>query len=171
MAGIDVGEIFSQGMEYLSLSYGGASEALVQAKLADCLATFVEQAAYGSFEQRMYALEGEDLTAEGLCRLYEEVAEEFGFDAIGYDRREFVDINHFYTNPMYILSYVLSNDAALQLYQLEREEPGTGAALYQEHLATEEERFLAFLATAGLESPFAPGRMEAVGAFLREQLT
>jgi len=170
-AGIDVGEIFSQGMEYLSLSYGGASDALVKVKLADCLATYVEQAAYGSFEQRMYDLEGENLSVEGLCLLYEEVAEQFGFDAIGYDRREFVEINHFYTNPMYIVSYVLSNDAALQLYQLEEEARGSGADLYRKHLDTGEAGFLTFLEQTGLESPFAPDRMAAVGAFLREKLT
>lgn len=170
-AGIDVGEIFSQGMEYLSLTYGNADESLTKAKLADCLATYVEQAAYGSFEQRMYDLEGDDLSVEGLYRLYEEVAEQFGFDAMGYDCREFVDVNHFYTNPLYLVSYVLSNDAALQLYQLEQEAEGSGAALFQEHLATQEPKFLAFLETAGLESPFAPGRMAEVAALLREKLT
>lgn len=171
MAGIDVGEIFSQGMEYLSLSYGKAPETLVKAKLADCLATYVEQAAYATFEQRMYDLSGEALTVEGLCLLYEEVAENFGFDAVGYDSREFVEINHFYTNPMYIVSYVLSNDGALQLYQLEEAQKGSGAELYQRHLATEEARLLAFLEQAGLESPFAPGRMASVAVLLREKLT
>ena len=36
--------------------------------------------------------------------------------------RDFVVIGHFYTDPMYIISYVVSNDAAFQLYQMELEE-------------------------------------------------
>lgn len=166
-AGVDVSEVFSQGMEYLSLCYGG-SEALSRAKLADSLATYVEQAAFGSFEQRMYELEGEELSVEGLYALYEEVALEFGFDAVGYDRREFVEVNHYYTNPMYIVSYVVSNDAAMQLYQRELEERGAGVELLEKNLATEEGYFLAFVDAAGLESPFAPGRLESVRELFME---
>ena len=166
-AGVDVSEVFSQGMEYLTLCYGG-SEELTRAKLADSLATYVEQAAFGSFEQRMYDLEGEELSVEGLYALYEEVALEFGFDAVGYDRREFVEINHYYTNPMYIVSYVVSNDAAMQLYQRELEEHGAGVALLEKNLATEDGYFLAFVENAGLESPFAAGRLESVRKLFAE---
>lgn len=161
-AGIDVAEVFSQGMEYLSLCYTQDAQALSRGKLADSLATYVEQTAFACFEQRMYALEGDALSVEGLYELYDEVAREFGFESVGYDRREFVEINHFYTNPMYIVSYVVSNDAAMQLYQRELEQPGAGAALLEEHLDTQEEMFLAFVESAGLESPFAQGRLESV---------
>ncbi len=74
------------------------------------------------------------------------------FDSVGYDRREFVDVTHFYTNPMYVFSYVVSNDAAMQLYQLEQEQRGAGLELYEQNLTTEESYFLAFLDSAGLES-------------------
>lgn len=169
-AGVDVLEIFSQGMEYLSLCYGEDTEDLTQVKMADSLSIYVEQAAFASFEQRMYGLEGEGLSVEGLCSLYEDIAEEFGFDAPGYDRREFVDITHFYTNPMYILSYVVSNDAAMQLYALELETPGAGRELWEAHLATEEVYFLEFLESAGLESPFEEGRIEKVKALFQKTL-
>ncbi len=169
-AGIDVMEVFSQGMEYLSLSYAGENGDMVWLKMADCLSLMVEQSAYAAFEQQMYALTGEELTEENLRALYEEVALAYGFDAIGYTDWEFVTINHYYTNPMYIISYVVSNDAALQLYQMEREEPGAGFACYQENLDTQCSYFLEFLEEAGLESPFEEGRVAAIRRTLEESL-
>lgn len=167
-AGLDVLEFFSQGMEYLTLCYGADTEALTRVKMADSLGVYVEQAAFACFEQRMYELE--EPTAEELYGLYEEVALEFGLDAREYDRREFVDITHYYTNPVYIISYVISNDAAMQLYQMEQEERGAGLRLYEENLATQESYFLTFLENAGLESPFAPGRVGEVRETFEEVL-
>jgi len=159
---VDVSEIFSQGMEYLSLFYTKEGQSLTRAKMADSLAVYVEQAAFAEFERRMYTLTGEELNAEGLNRLYEEIAQSYGFDAVGYDPREYVEINHCYTDPMYLISYVISNDAAMQLYQLEQETPGAGLALLETHLNTRETAFMAFLESAGLDSPFAPGRTRRV---------
>lgn len=167
-AGVDVLEFFSTGMEYLSLCYGG--EDLTRAKMADSLGNYVEQGAYTSFERQMYGLTGDALSAEGLYALYEQVVQDFGFESVGYDRREFVDVTHLYTNPMYIFSYVVSNDAAMQLYQLEQEQRGAGLALYEQNLTTQETYFLAFLDSAGLESPFETGRIEAVKAVFESVL-
>lgn len=169
-AGVDVTEVFSQGMEYLSLCYGEDTADLTRIKMADSLYTYVEQAAFSSFEQQMYSLTGSDLTVDNLYALYEEIAYAYGFDSVGYDKREFVDITHFYTNPLYIVSYVVSNDAAMQLYQLERETPGAGRNLFEENLATEEYYFLSFLDTAGLESPFTEGRVQEVRQTFEEVL-
>lgn len=161
-AGVDVLEIFSQGMEFLSLFYTEDSGDLTRVKMAESLCLYVEQSAYASFEMRMYDIPPESLTPEALTELYTQVALEYGFESIGYDPREFIFINHFYTNPMYVLSYVVSNDAAMQLYQLELETPGAGLARLQANLATEEYYLLSFLSRAGLESPFAPGRLRSV---------
>lgn len=169
-AGTDVAEVFSQAMEYLSLCYVEDTEDLTWLKLADCLCLMVEQSAFADFEYRMYDLEGEELTAENLRQLYDQVALEYGFDSVGYTDWEFVTINHYYTNPMYIISYVVSNDAALQLYQMELAEKGAGLACMEENLDTEAQYFLEFLAEAGLESPFLPGRIQQVRRTLEEEL-
>lgn len=161
-AGVDVLEFFSQGMEYLSLCYVDGTEKLTKLKMADSLCLYVEQAAFASFEMQMYAIPEQELSVETLTDLYDRVALEYGFESIGYDAREFVTINHYYTNPLYIMSYVVSNDAALQLYQLERESRGSGLACLEENLDTGESYFLSFLNGAGLESPFAPGRLQSV---------
>ena len=161
-AGTDVLEFFSQGMEYLSLCYGEQSEDLSRMKMADSLSVYVEQSSYAAFEQQMYALTGDDLSVESLYSLYDRIAQEYGFESVGYDRREFVSITHFYTNPMYVISYVVSNDAAMQLYQLEQESAGAGLQCFTDNLDTQEVYFLSFLNTAGLESPLAAGRIEKV---------
>lgn len=169
-AGVDVLEVFSQGLEYLSLCYVDGTEDLTKLKMADSLCLYVEQAAFASFEMRMYAIPEEKLTVDALEELYDQVALEFGFDSIGYDPREFVTINHYYTNPLYILSYVVSNDAALQLYQMEKDYAGDGLACYEVNLDTQEYYFLSFLESAGLESPFAEGRIQSVRETFEEIL-
>ena len=161
-AGVDVLEFFSQGMEYLSLCYVDDTEKLAKLKLADSLCLYVEQAAFASFEMQMYDIPEEELSPETLAELYDRVVLEYGFDSVGYDPREFVTINHYYTNPLYIMSYVVSNDAALQLYQMEIAEAGRGLACLEENLDTMESYFLSFLESAGLESPFEDGRIQRV---------
>lgn len=169
-AGVDVLEFFSQGLEYLSLCYVEGTEQLTKVKMADSLSLYVEQAAFASFEMRMYDIPEEELSVEALKSLYDQVAMEYGFESVGYDAREYVTINHYYTNPLYILSYVVSNDAAMQLYQMEREESGSGLKIYEENLATGEYYFLSFLDAAGLESPFAEGRLRTVRETFEEIL-
>lgn len=170
VVGVDVAEVFSQGLEYLSLHYADDGEKLEEMKMVDSLRIFVEQAAYALFEQKAYQLEGAELTAENVYALYDQIGSDFGFDVWGWDSRDFVMIGHFFTDPMYIISYVVSNDAALQLYQMEEKDPGSGLELYQKELSTEQTCFLAFLEEAGLESPFAPGRLTSVKATLTEIL-
>ena len=168
VAGIDVLEIFSQAMELLSLDCVGAEEAFVEMKLADCLCTYVEQAAYAAFELALYDLPQEEITGENILAIYEEICTEYGFAAMDWDSRDLVTVPHFYSNPLYIISYVVSNDAAVQIYQQELENPGAGRDTYRRSLATEQEYFLAFLEEAGLESPF--NRVEDVKTFLTDRL-
>lgn len=170
VAGVDVAEIFSQGMEYLSLCYVDGDPDLTEMKMASCLSIYVEQAMYASFEHQVYLLEEEELTAESVQDLYEQTGKDFGFDSGEWDSRDLVLIPHLFTNPAYVVSYVVSNDAALQLYQLELQEKGRGLALLEENLASMESYFLAFVESAGLESPFAEGRLDGVKQTLEQAL-
>ena len=166
IAGTDVMEIFSQGMEYLSLCYGEAGQEFADVKLAESLAVYVEQAAYAAFEQAIYDLPAEEVTADNLLALYEEIGRSYGFDTMDWDPRDLVTIPHFYSNPMYIISYVVSNDAAMQLYQLEMSNSGAGKTVFEENLDTEEAWFMAFLENAGLQSPF--DRVDEVKALMEQ---
>lgn len=167
---IDVAEVFSQGMEYLSLFYVDGPKRLRTQQMVSSLCTYVEQSAFAAFEQRVYAMDPEELTVDVVFDLFEEVGKDYGMDAWGIDGRLFVMIQHFFTSPCYVFSYVVSNDAAMQLYQMEAAESGSGLKLYMAQLSTEEENFLAFVEAAGLESPFAEGRIETVAETFRETL-
>lgn len=169
-AGVDVAEVFSQAMEYLSLCYAEDGSSLTRLKLWDSMALFIQQGYFARFEMEMYSLTGEDLTAENLRALYAKCARDYGFSVIGFDDREFVSITHFYTAPMYIMSYLVSNDAALQMYQLELEEPGQGLARLEATLDTQCSYFLDFIREAELESPFTAGRMAQIRAALETAL-
>ncbi len=161
-AGTDVAEVHSQAMEYLSLVYGDGGEALQALKLADCLNIYVDQGAYALFEHRVYDLTGEALTAENVRALYRQIGEEFGFQSWGWDPRDYICVEHFFSHPMYIVSYVLSNDLAFQIYQNELAYPGEGLALYQACLESEESYILTFAQTFGLEDPLHTQRLEEI---------
>ena len=167
-AGTDVAEVFSQAMEYLSLRYADGGEELTDLKMMDSLCIYVEQAAYADFERQLYDLV--DPTVEDVEALYDRVCREYGFDTWDFDSRSFVDVTHFYTNPMYIISYVVSNDVAFQIYQMELAEEGAGLALLQENLFSSESWLLAFAESCGLESPMAQGRVAQVRQTMEEIL-
>lgn len=169
-AGLDCSEVFSQGMEYMSLFYGNPSDELVRQKLADTLCVYVEQAAYSCFEQQVYELSREDLTVEKVRELYQKTGEAFGFDYWDFDPCGYVQVAHFFIQPLYVISYVVSNDAAFQLYQMEDANPGSGLEVYLDSLDTEQTDFLPFLEETGLESPFLEGRIHEVKETLQLSL-
>ena len=169
-AGIDVAEIHSQAFEYLSLIYGNAPESLVQYKFYDSLCTYVESTAYALFEHEAYKLSGSDLTGENLIALADKIALDSGFDSWGGDGSEFLTIGHFYTHPMYMISYVVSNDVAMQFYQLEQATSGQGLALYEECIYSQDSQIMTFAKHYGLESPFAPGRVETIAQTFADAL-
>lgn len=160
--GVDVAEIFSQGMEYLSLCYADDVGQLEKLKMADCLSVYVEQAAYASFEHQVYDLMGDELTVENIQQLYADILSDYGMNVQGRDSRDYVCILHFYESPLYVISYVLSNDAALQIYELEQEEKGKGLDCFERNMTSSQPYLLAFLEEAGLESPFSLGRLSKV---------
>ena len=169
-ASVDVAEFFSQGFEYLSLCYTDDAQSLAQMKMMDCLCIFVEQSAYAAFEHQVYGLPEKSLSEESIRDLFQKICEDYGFDAWGITGGDYVTVPHFFTNPLYVISYVVSNDAAFQLYQLEQAEPGAGLKLYEEQLSSNETAFLAFTQSAGLTSPFAENRIQSIRETLEEVL-
>ena len=170
MLSTDVSEVFSQGMEYLSLLYAEGGQELTRMKMEDALRVYVEQAALASFEHQVYDLSGVKLSVEGIRQLYEEIYVAYGLDAEGWDSRDYVCVPHFFESPLYIISYVLSNDAALQIYELELQRQGSGLACLTGNLASGQPYFLTFMEEAGLESPFATGRLLRVKQMLEQIL-
>lgn len=174
---IDCAEIFSQALEFLALDNADLDflqrYGMTRGKLADALSVFLSQACYADFECRVYAMPPEELTVETLnalflesCRRFEYVTE--GLEA--YIAPSWTDVQHFFIAPYYVISYCVSNDAALQVYQRELSDGG-GLELYQtllHHAA--DNTILALLDEAGMKSPFADGRVRELAVFFEEEL-
>jgi oligoendopeptidase F len=176
---VDCAEIFSQGLEFLSLSRADLNPSqrtkLIRSKIADSVMVFLTQACYAEFEALAYSLPEEKLNAQGLNELFLECNNTYGLGSL-YAGMEsllapgWIDVQHFFIAPYYVVSYCLSNDAALQIYQRELAE-GTGLELYYELLTLPtESSLLQFLEDGGLVSPFTPGRMEDLADFLDDQM-
>ncbi len=174
---IDCNEIFSQGLEYLSLTRADLSNnvrsALTTAKVSDAILTFLSQACYAEFEQRVYSLPESELTAERINQISLECHEEFGMGMAGLEdllAPGWIDIQHFFIAPFYVISYCISNDAALQIYQAELKD-GSGLDVYRTLMSLSSgNTILALLDEAGLTSPFQKGRMADLADFFNDQL-
>ena len=175
---MDVAECCSQGLEYLALEYlDGVCEAeeaeqLLGGKLLDTLDLYVWQGLYNAFEDAVYALDPQTLTVEDVTSTFAQVCGQFGFGPEVIDPRAWVDISHFFQQPFYIISYPVSNDVAMQLWMLEREEAGRGVDAFMALLDRPDPSgsLMDTVDYAGLASPFAPGRAEAVARAVGEAL-
>lgn len=173
---IDLAECYSQTMELLTLSRLDAAlsvkerETLVDIELLDMLEMYIQQAAFAEFEKQVYAMAPEELTAESLNALSERLAVDYGYytpEYGDYYALSWINVVHFFEQPFYVISYPVSNDVAMQIYRLERDEPGAGLDKLMEMLPRQSEQLLASAESAGLSSPFAEGRVKQAAEDLR----
>ncbi len=176
---VDCAEVFSQGLEYLALNRADLNpsdrSALIKSKAADAVLVFLTQACYAEFEVLAYSLPEKELNAEGLNTLFARCNEKYGLDLLYMGMEDllapgWIDVQHFYIAPYYVISYCVSNDAALQIYGQELAS-GDGLDLYYELLCQDRESTLPeLMESTGLESPFADGRIRELADFLENQL-
>lgn len=166
---LDLSEVFSQSLEYLMPAYMGDSldsetiDELYRMKMYDTLECYVQQASFAQFENEVYAMSDDELSAESINALSLRLAREYGYLAEGYEdyyALSWIDIVHFFEYPFYVISYPVSCDVALQIYELESEEHGTGLDKYLELLPRGAITLVQAAEEVGLESPFADGRVE-----------
>lgn len=176
-ASLDLDEVYSQGMEYLTLCnlQGLLNEddyqALVRIKVMDSLASYVDDAIGTAFEKLAFELPDDELTPEKLNSLYQECLEAYGNPDASHDdvRLYWTQVAHIFEYPFYMLSYSTSVDAAMQIWQKELEKPGAGWECYQALMEECTESFLPALKAAGLESPLAEGRTAQALSLLKSQ--
>ncbi len=176
---IDLAECFSQAMELLMLTRldGALSqrelENLYEMKMLDILEMYVNQSLYAEFEHLLYAAEPEQLSLAYANQLFLRLSQEYGACIPGMEElfsMMWIDITHFYEQPFYVITYPVSHDIAMQIFQLERENDGDGFEKFMDMLPREYPDMLDTALNAGLESPFDPGRLEKVAETLREIL-
>ena len=177
---IDCAEVFSQSLEFLALNRADLNpnerSALIVSKAADSVMVFLTQACYAEFEALAYELPDSKLNAEGLNELFAKCNKKYGISMLYMGMEDllapgWIDVQHFFIAPYYVISYCVSNDTALQVYQQELA-TGNGLELYYEMLCQpRESSILELTEEAGLESPFAEGRIRDLADFLEDQLS
>ena len=173
----DVSETLSQAMEYLTLFYlqeDDVYDSLLAYKLMDVLRLYAEQGSYNAFEECVYALDEADLTLENINAIALDCARSFGLESEwgeGYDSRSWVEITHFFQQPLYIISYLASDSLAIQFYQKELDEAGQGLKLYEKAIDLAGDReFTALAEQLGLRDPLSEAQVKATAELMREQL-
>lgn len=176
---LETAETFSQAMEFLALTYtDGLSEAkktrYMQKQLADMIDTFTTQAAFARFEDAVFEIPDDELTVERINDTFFEICQNFGLAEYGFDfyySQFWIDVLHFFEVPYYVISYCVSGQTALEVYELEAENPGAGVDAYFRLLDRDHEAGVQkVMEDAGLENPFRDGAMEQTARFLREKL-
>lgn len=172
----DLSEVFSQGMEYLLLSYVPEKyrEELREYKLLDAVDTFTEQGSYAEFEHRVYARPASEWTVEALNELSLELARDYGYFQAGDEEfyaKSWIDVTHLFEQPFYVISYCVSNVPAMEIYGLEQAEAGAGLDAWNRLLPREKDGFLETVMDQGeLHDPFDADQMRQIAALIREKL-
>ncbi len=173
---IDLAEFYSQGMEYLVLSrldkQLSAEEVdnIAKAKMIETVEMYIQQASFAEFEHRIYALGSENLSAETLNETARQLSKDYGYYNAYLDSvyaMLWMDIPHFYEQAFYVVSYPVSNDLAMQVYEIELAEEGAGLQRYLDNIRRDFSDMMGLVEAGGFESPFAPGRIEKVAATAR----
>ena len=172
---IDLAEVFSQAMQYLSLNKlrgvlgeQGTNE-LRLLNLYDTLDTLAWQSAYAEFEDRAYSMP--EPTVEKLNALMEDIGREYGLNADNDPGFKFwwVDVPHLFEQPFYVISYPVSACCALEIYEHELKD-GSGLKDYLRLVDSEEIGIIGAAKGAGLQNPVTDERVRDVADFMDRQL-
>lgn len=173
---LDTSEVMSQGMEYLllcNLQDSKLQKKLTNFKMTDALYVYVNQACFNEFEHRAFALPDEELTVDNLNAIYAELAGKYGFgdgygDVVGLS---WIDINHIFEYPFYVISYCVSDSAAFGIYLMELENPGSGLKAYLEAMKDAPNMdFLDLMEDKGITSPISAETIKNIAEKVSENL-
>ncbi len=176
--GQDIAEIYSTGMEFLATAYNPAFDETKRERglrviLRDLtMYTIIRQAAFADFELQVYTLAPEEITVDKIDSIYAQCAKNYAFqEAYALDKMHWVDIQHFFLYPSYVVSYSTAGMASMQVCRLEAEQAGAGVEAYCRLLnRTHHRKFSFVLNEAGLDSPFEESTMQKTVDFLKSFL-
>lgn len=176
---LETAETFSQSMEFLALTYSNRLTAAqkqryLKIQLIDMVNTFTNQAAFASFEDRVYALSDEELDLDTVNGLFLQTCEDYGIAEAGFDfyySQYWIDVLHFFEVPYYVISYCVSAQTAMEVYELEVNHAGDGVDAYFRLLDRDHEAGVQqVMEDAGLENPFREGAIGETARFIAAQL-
>lgn len=171
---LDTTELMSQSLEYMLLCYlddSSLASSLTRYKMIDELYLYVTQAGFYDFEHRVYQLSADELTVDNINKLFAEVADEYGFSAGSSSLLSWIDINHIFDYPFYVISYCISDSAAFSLYNMELNSKGSGLEMYVKLLNNAAKyNFEKLLDKEGMSSPISRDTVKGVSQMLSERL-
>lgn len=176
---LETAETFSQAMEFLALTYtdkltSKEKQDFIRLQLVDVIQTFTSQAAYARFEDQVYALPDEELTVERVNELFLQSCQDFGLYSYGFDfyySQYWIDVVHFFEVPYYVISYCVSADTALQVFEAEDGASGAGVDAYFRLLDREGGAGVQqVMEDAQLDNPFRSVSLSETADFFREKL-
>lgn len=175
-SGLDLCELDSQGMELLLLSqyegiYGRFSAAARVETLQNAVYAVLAGCMEDAFQRKAYAYAG-TLSADTLSQLYLETAQSYGFaPSYGYTGSEWALVQHSFSAPFYYISYAVSMLAALELWDLDAQDPAKASAAYMTVLERKSgTEFRQLLGSLRLADPLSPSTVQAMAARLNESL-
>lgn len=171
---LDTTEVMSQGLEYMLLCYlddANLSNALTRYKMLDELYLYVNQASFYEFEHRAFELSEAELTVDNINALFREIASEYGYRTDSLTDISWIDINHLFDFPFYVISYCVSDSAAFSLYNMELESHGKGLEMYVKLMNNADEySFEDLLKKEGMQSPISRDVISEISDVLKERL-
>lgn len=171
---LDTEEVMSQGLEYLLLCYlddANFADSLTRYKMLDQLYLYINQASFYDFERRVFALSDEELTVENVNKTFGDVAKEYGYYQDSTTSISWIDINHLFDYPFYVISYCVSDSAAFSVYNMELEKTGAGVDVYLKLLNNADDYgFVDLLEKEGIKSPVSSETIFEISEMLSERL-
>lgn len=162
-ASLDLSEVSSQALEYLTLIEIEDDLAdedykyLFYSQIKSSFEVLLFQSFYALFEHYAYDIEYDSINETTLIAAMKTAAKEMGMSEDYFDSLDHVLIPHVMLYPFYVQSYPVSASVALEIYYTEKSEEGAGLEAYLELIDRSDEEYglEAALEDAGLASPFS----------------
>lgn len=174
---IDLAEVYSQAMQLMSfkpLRVVMREEARQNYRLMtmlDLLSAMQSQAALAEFELRAYEME--EPTMEKLNDLYAQLLLEYGIE-LEEDAESlapsWITVSHLFESPFYVISYCVSAAVALELYEAELENEGSGIEQFIRMSESQIPGLMEAVEYAELSNPLLESSVQHTADFLRSQL-
>ena len=183
-ASLDLSEISSQGLEYLTILRLRSKLKMVDYEYLEYLSMYttlnsvlLEQSFYAAFEHKVYSLDYDDISVKSL----QQAASDAFYDIYGQhlengtDLLKYVIMPHTILYPCYVESYVVSAIPALEIFFLESYrtgESGKGFEAYDALIRRESSdvSLTEQLSKAGLSNPFEQSTIKKIANLIHYQI-
>lgn len=175
---LDIAETYSQGLELLMNKdfgqFGVNAKNAQKSHLQSFMNPLTYQAMLEEFQQRIYAMDTEELSSESIAALYPEVLAEYGLSDYGIPSDDGGDyswfrVTHLFDSPFYTISYWTSACVALQIWDMSQDDYNGAVQVYANLMQSDQNQpFTQLIANAGLQSPGDVATLQSIADSYRK---